>query len=122
MTKPQAIPKSAMGRPKLHLTEEARLAALRVSWRLYNETHRSQKAEHNKEYVRRPEVKQRIKEKRRAAKKLVEADAIAKANGGASIEAFCHRTASCRPALFEGCEGPIPYYRGSVGVKKGSNL
>ena len=94
MTNPQAILKSAMGRPKLHLTEEARLAALRVSWRLYNETHKPEKAAHNKEYVQRPEVKQRIKEKRRAAKKLTEADAIAKAVGGASIEAFCHRTAS----------------------------
>ena len=55
-----------MAPPKKHLTEEARRDALRACWRAYNAKHKAERSAHNKEYVRRPEVKERLKERRLA--------------------------------------------------------
>ena len=53
-----------MARPRIHHTEEERKAALRISWRNYNQSHRVERAAHNKAYAQREDVKQRRKELR----------------------------------------------------------
>ena len=49
-----------MGRPVKYHTPEARQEAMRASWRKYNENHREQRCEANREYVSRPYVKSHI--------------------------------------------------------------
>ena len=51
-----------MGRPVKYHTPEARHEAMRASWRTYNENHREQRCEANREYVSRPYVKSHIAE------------------------------------------------------------
>ena len=60
-----------MAAPRKHFTEEERRAALRACWRTYNAKHRAERAAHNREYTRRPDVKERMRAKalaRRRAK------------------------------------------------------
>ena len=50
-----------MAAPRKHFTEEERRAALRACWRDYNAKHRAERAAHNREYTRRPDVKERMR-------------------------------------------------------------
>ena len=50
-----------MAAPRKHFTEEERRAALRACWRAYNAKHRAERAAHNREYIRRPDVKERAR-------------------------------------------------------------
>ena len=54
-----------MGRPVRHHTPEERREASRAAWRKYNEGHREERCEANREYVQRPLVKARIHEMRK---------------------------------------------------------
>ena len=54
-----------MGRPKKYETEEEKREALRASWRKYNASHRAERAAHNKLYMQRTDVKERLRELRR---------------------------------------------------------
>ena len=51
-----------MGRPVKYHTPEAKHEAMRAAWRKYNEGHREQRCEANREYVTRPHVKAHISE------------------------------------------------------------
>ena len=53
-----------MGRPKKYETEEEKREAMRASWRKYNASHRTERAAHNKLYMQRSDVKERIRELR----------------------------------------------------------
>ena len=57
-----------MGRPIKYHTPEARHEAVRASWREYNENHREQRCEANREYVSRPYVKSHIAEMKKMRK------------------------------------------------------
>ena len=50
-----------MAAPRKHFTEEERRAALRACWRAYNAKHRAERAARNREYIRRPDVKERTR-------------------------------------------------------------
>jgi len=50
-----------MAAPRKHFTEEDRREALRACWRAYNAKHRAERAAHNREYIRRPDVKERVR-------------------------------------------------------------
>lgn len=49
-------------------TEEERIAARRAAWQKYNVTHKEARAAHNKEYVQKPIVKERRRQKRAQAR------------------------------------------------------
>ena len=51
-----------MAPPRKHFSAEARREALRACWRAYNE----ERATHNRAYIRRPDVKERMRARRRA--------------------------------------------------------
>ena len=57
-----------MGRAVKHHTEEERRAAAKKSSQKYNSTHLEERAAHNREYVQRHIVKERIKARRLARK------------------------------------------------------
>ena len=48
-----------MGRPRLYATEEERRAAQRAAWQKYNKAHKQERANHNRQYCQREEVKAR---------------------------------------------------------------
>ena len=50
----------------MHNNDEERREAMRKSWAKYNATHKEGQAAHNREYVKRPLVKARIKAMRLA--------------------------------------------------------
>lgn len=45
-------------------TDEERIAARRAAWQKYNVAHKEARAAHNKEYVQKPIVKERRRQKR----------------------------------------------------------
>jgi len=57
-----------MARPKVHQTEEERVAARREAWQKYNRAHKEERAAHNKLYLQREDVKQKRLEQRRLKK------------------------------------------------------
>ncbi len=57
-----------MVRPKVHQTEEERVAARREAWQKYNKAHKEERAAHNKLYLQREDVKQKRLEQRRLKK------------------------------------------------------
>ena len=55
-----------MAPPRKHFSAEARRDVLRACWRAYNAKHREERAAHNRAYIRRPDVKERMRARRRA--------------------------------------------------------
>ena len=51
--------KTKMARPRLYATEEERRAAQRAAWQKYNKAHKQERANHNRQYCQREEVKAR---------------------------------------------------------------
>ena len=51
-----------MGPPVKHHTAEEKREAMRAAWRKYNEGHREERSEANREYVQRPLVRAHIRE------------------------------------------------------------
>ena len=61
-----------MGRPPLYKTEEARVSALRASWRAYGAQHREERRLQNKLYNKKPEVIERRRERYHAKRQKSE--------------------------------------------------
>ena len=74
-----------MGRPVKHHTPEAKREAMRAAWRKYNEGHREERCEANREYVQRPLVKVRIHEMRKVRLAHAPKGPIAVASGAFKI-------------------------------------
>ena len=65
------MPEIKMARPKIYYTEEERHQARKRAWQKYNDTHKEERAAHNKEYCQREDVKERRRKKKNECVKVV---------------------------------------------------
>ena len=56
---------------KMTYTEQERIDARRATWQKYNQTHKQERATHNKQYVQRDDVKKRRRILRNTPKMLI---------------------------------------------------